>query len=268
MRTLSTHELRRQCTDFDNNGFVVAPDVLTPDELNALREHVDGAMSGELKPQPPHWKQPMDDFNIQWEPRVRNDPAVSRRDKIRIIFHLMHSHTFFWGLATNPRMLDLVENLIGPDIKLYTDQMFCKPAKHGSEVPWHQDSGYWPMAEPKLLSCWVAIDDVTVENGCVRFLPGTHKAAVPHHVVVTDNPNNLAARPEYCDPFREVPVTMKAGSICFHHSLTLHRSLPNESDKARRGLVMIYLPANLKFLSPWDFQFGFPLVRGHEAAMA
>ena len=266
MRQYSSSDLRQQRTDFDSNGFVVVPNLLTPEELEQLRAMVDGAMTGAIKPQPPHSKARMDDFNIQWEPRVRENPAISRRDKIRIIFHLCHSHPFFWGLATNPRMLDVVENLLGPDIKLYTDQMFCKPAKHGSEVPWHQDSGYWPAVEPRLLSCWIAIDDVTIDNGCVRFLPGSHKAAVPHHIVVTDNPNNLAARPEYCDPSREVPVTMKAGSVCIHHSLTLHRSLPNESNHARRGLVLIYLPADLKFLQPWDFQYGFPLVRGREAA--
>lgn len=158
-----------------------------------------------------------------------------------------------------------MENLIGTDIRFYTDQMFAKPAKHGSEVPYHHDSAYWPAAEPRLLSCWLAIDDVTVQNGCVRYIPGSHRLHVPHHVIETDNPNNLTIQPGTIDPSREVPVEMKAGSMMVHDSLTVHRSLPNMSDRSRRGLVMIYLPADLRFFSKWDFKYGFPLVRGRGA---
>jgi ectoine hydroxylase-related dioxygenase (phytanoyl-CoA dioxygenase family) len=93
-------------------------------------------------------------------------------------------------------------------------------------------------------------------------VPGTHKSVIPHIEVKTDNPNNIAARPDLCDASREVPVEMCAGSVGFHHSLALHRSLPNLSDKPRRGMVMIYLPSDLKFYSPWEPANGFRVVRG------
>jgi ectoine hydroxylase-related dioxygenase (phytanoyl-CoA dioxygenase family) len=250
---------------YEASGFVVMPDVLNPSQLAELRTMVDRAMDGTIKPD----RVPgLDDFQIQWEPTVKDDPKVARRDKIRVIFHLTHAHSYFWKLATSKTMLDAVENLIGPDIRFYTDQMFCKPAKHGSEVPWHHDSAYWPDAEPNLLSCWLAIDDVTIENGCVRFIPGSHRGNYPHHIIETTNPNNLTVQPGFADPSKEVPVEIKAGSMSVHHSLCVHRSLPNRSDRSRRGLVMIYLPADLKFLRPWNFKYGFKLVRGRQPAVA
>jgi ectoine hydroxylase-related dioxygenase (phytanoyl-CoA dioxygenase family) len=259
------HSRAEQRAFYEANGFVVIPDVLNPSQLSELRTMVDRAMDGTIKPD----RVPgLDDFQIQWEPTVQNDPTVPRRDKIRVIFHLTHTHSYFWKLATSDTMLDAVENLIGPDIKFYTDQMFCKPAKHGSEVPWHHDSAYWPDAEPNLLSCWLAIDDVTIQNGCVRFIPGSHKSYTPHHKIVTTNPNNITCQPGTVDPDREVPVEIKAGSMSIHHSLCVHRSLPNMSDRSRRGLVMIYLPADLKFIRPWNFKYGFKLVRGREPAVA
>jgi phytanoyl-CoA hydroxylase len=259
----TTRPEQRAC--FEQNGFVVIPDVLNPAQLAELRSMVDKAMDSTIQPD----RDPnAADFQIQWEPTVKDNRNVARRDKIRVIFHLTHTHSWFWKLATRPAMLDAVENLIGPDIKYYTDQMFCKPAKHGSEVPWHHDSAYWPAAEPNLLSCWLAIDDVTIENGCVRFIPGSHKSYVAHHEIVTDHPNTITCRPGTVDPSKEVPVEIKAGSMSIHHSLCVHRSLPNMSDRSRRGLVMIYLPADLKFLKPWNFKYGFPVVRGKERAPA
>ena len=250
---------------FEDNGFVVIPDVLSPSQLAECRTMIDRAMDGTIRPD----RVPgLDDFDIQWEPSVKNDSKLARRDKIRVIFHLCHTHSYFWNLATNDCVLDRVENLIGPDIKLYTDQMFCKPARHGSEVPWHHDSAYWPDAEPGLLSCWLAIDDATIQNGCVRFIPGSHKTYAPHHEIVTDNPNTITVKPGSVDADKEVPVEIKAGSMCVHHSLTVHRSLPNMSDRARRGLVMIYLPVDLKFIRPWNFKHGFQRVRGQEMPSA
>lgn len=245
---------------FDRDGFVVIPDFLPAAELRELRAMMDGVLDGTLAPETP--APGSQDFHLQWEPGVQHDPAVTRRDKIRVVFHLAHTHSYFWRLATSSRMLDLVEALIGPNIRYYTDQTFVKPARHGSEVPWHQDSAYWPAVEPRLLSCWLALDNVTIENGCVRFMPGSHRQSVPHHEIVTDNPNKLTTQPAYVDPSREVPVTMPVGGLCVHHSLALHRSLPNTSNQPRRGMAMIYLPADLEFYNPWDFMYGFKLVRG------
>ncbi len=251
-------------TFFDQNGYVVIPDLLNRAQLSELTLMLDRVLDGEIKPELPEPDTGVlrDDFAIQWEPGLENDASVARRDKARCVFHLCHTHPFFQQHATRSEILDVVEALIGPNIRLYTDQTFVKPAHHGSEVPFHQDSAYWPAAEPKLLSCWLAIDDATVENGCVRMIPGSHKRPISHREF--DGAQQYGLLESDVDAAREVPVEIPAGSAMFHHSLTVHRSFPNHSDHSRRGIVSIYLPADLRFLAPWPFAYGFKLVRGRE----
>jgi ectoine hydroxylase-related dioxygenase (phytanoyl-CoA dioxygenase family) len=243
--------------EYEKNGFVIVPDVFDESSLLELSEMVNKVLDGEIKPDLDSEKS---EFQTQWEPAIKDEPDVPRREKIRVVFHMTHSHSFFRNLATSERMLGLVRELLGPDLRYYTDQMFVKPPRHGSAVPWHQDSAYWLAAEPNLMSAWIALDDTTVENGCVRYVPGSHRELLPHHVVESDNPNKLTTRPEFIDASLEVPAEMSAGSICFHHSSCMHHSLPNESGKPRRGLVLIYLPADLEFYKPWDFEYGFKLI--------
>ena len=250
---------------FEENGYVVVPDLIPRAELARLREMIDGVLDGTVKPQTPNLQGSLDDFDIQFEPSVRTDPTVPRRQKVRVVFHLAHTHSFFWRHATRPEILYVVSELLGPESKYYTDQMFVKPPKHGSDVPFHQDSGYWPDAEPRLLSCWTAIDDATVENGCVHVIPGSHRRELKHHHF-PDHPTQQWGLHEHeVDVSKEVPVEIKAGGCMFHHSLLVHRSFPNRSDKPRRGLVTIYLPADLKFHNNWPFKFGFKQVRGGQA---
>ena len=82
----------------------------------------------------------------------------------------------FFRLASDPAILDLVEGAAGPDIVLWGSSVFCKPAGTGRAVPWHQDGHYWPIRPLATTSCWIAFDDATVENGCLRALPGSHRA--------------------------------------------------------------------------------------------
>lgn len=247
---------------FEENGYLVVPDIISPAELERLRAMVDGVLEGRVRPELPEPGSgiPAEDFQIQWEPSIRDDAGISRREKVRVVFHLCHTHPFFRAHAVRPELISVAENLLGPGLKLYTDQMFVKPAHHGSAVPFHQDSGYWPAVRPHgMLSCWTALDDATIENGCVHYIPGTHRALIPHHEF--QGVQQYGLLDEQLDVSREVPVELKAGSAVFHHSLTVHRSFPNRSDKGRRGLITIYMPANLEFVQPWPFPYGFQPVR-------
>jgi ectoine hydroxylase-related dioxygenase (phytanoyl-CoA dioxygenase family) len=243
---------------FQENGFLIVPDILSPAQMQELREMVDKMLNGEIRPEfnEPGKDEPLDDFQLQLEPAAARDPAMLRREKIRVAFHLCHTHPYFRRHATRPEILNVVENLLGLDVKLYTDQMFVKPPHHGSEVPFHQDHAYWTMMEPyNAVSCWLALDDVTLENGCVRMVPGTHHKLVPHHEF--EGPQALGLLNEEVEAEREVPVEIKAGSAMFHHSLTIHRSFPNTSAYGRRGLVTIYMPGDSHLVQPWDFHYGF-----------
>jgi ectoine hydroxylase-related dioxygenase (phytanoyl-CoA dioxygenase family) len=205
------------------------------------------------------------DFELQWEPALKDRADLPRARRIRVMFHLSHRDPWFWGHATRPEIVDTVENLLGPDLIYYTDQLFVKGAYNGSAVPWHQDSAYWPVDPPKLLSCWMALDDATVENGCVRVIPGTHRRAIPH-THFKEGPQSLGLLQHEVDLSKEIPVEIPAGGAMFHHSLLIHRSEANRSAKGRRGLVSIYLPAECRFTKPWDFKYGFKVLRGRARA--
>jgi len=240
---------------FEENGYLVVEDILSRTQLEELRAHVEIALEGK-EPQ-------FGDFEIQWEPYAVERPDLPRAQKIRVMFHLCHRDSFFWSHATRPEILDIVELLLGPDIKLYTDQMFVKPPFQGTAVPFHQDSAYWPVEPPRLVSCWMALDDATVENGCVHVIPGTHRQLLSHHYY-PNSIQSLGLEEDEVDVSREIPVELRAGSCMFHHSLLIHRSAPNRSPRYRRGLVTIYLPSTLGFTKPWDFKYGFKLLRGKE----
>ncbi len=246
---------------FDREGYLIVKDLVSPSELAEIRATIDRAMEGTLKPQPLNGEAARADFNIGYEPAVKDDASIPRHLKIRQISDMCHMHPFFWKHATRPEILDVVEALIGPDIKIFTDTLFVKPARHGTEIPIHQDASYWNFFDPPLLmTCWLAIDDSTIENGCVRVIPGSHRAKMSHKEGKGDlrfslNMNEL-------DLSKEVPVTLKAGSAMFHHAYTVHRSLPNQSDRSRRGLACIYLPSSLRQVKPFSFPFGWKQIRG------
>ena len=152
----------------------------------------------------------------------------------------------FVTAARYPRLLDMVEQLIGPDIILWITRILCKPAVKGREVPWHQDGEYWPMRPLATCSAWVAIDPVSTVNGCMRFIPGSHnrKELYRHHV---SNRENLVLNLELDqDQFNEadaVNVELEPGQISLHDVRLIHGSLANHSGQRRGALIMRYMPA-------------------------
>lgn len=141
--------------------------------------------------------------------------------------------------ATNPQILDIVESLIEPDIKLFGSQCFMKPPG-GIEKPYHQDSACFAIEPRELVTCWTALDDATIDNGCQWVVPGSHQIGLLDH----DQPwhvgdrVDMQVRDEQIDYTREVSNELKAGSCSFHHSMLLHRSGPNQTQSSRRGLAV------------------------------
>ena len=104
----------------------------------------------------------------------------------------------WFGYATRPEILDCVEALLGPDIVLWGSQVFCKPARTGRKIPWHQDGKYWPMRPLATVSAWIAIDDATPENGNMRYLPGSHRDGRCSRIATTQTRG-------WCCPRRSCP---------------------------------------------------------------
>ncbi|MEO1018386.1 MAG: phytanoyl-CoA dioxygenase family protein [Pseudomonadota bacterium] len=143
-------------------------------------------------------------------------------------------------------LLDLVEDIIGPDIILWGSQLFCKPAGTGLEVPWHQDGAFWPIRPLAACSIWVAIDDVTLENGAMRYIKGSHKdGAVLQHDQSdrTDLALNQVLPESALDLDRVATDDLPAGAISLHDVYLVHGSAPNTSPNRRAGFVVRYMPS-------------------------
>ena len=230
LRTLT----EQQVTQFKLNGFLVVEDVLSADEVEALAVHGDRIATGKLEHIP--------ETSIQLEHVFRNGskPITDQVLSVRKLFNLAVYDDVMWHHVTNPKVVDIIADLLGADdIKMYGDQLFMKSPETGTAQPWHQDSASWRDIFPMdLVTAWTSIDHATAENGCLNFIPGTHRWGMVRG-------NQLK---QFLDDFGgnswpAVGTPLRPGSISFHHSLTLHMSNANTSSKRRRGYAAHYMRA-------------------------
>lgn len=158
-------------------------------------------------------------------------------------------------LVRNPDILDVVERVLGPDILVWQTAFFIKEAHDDAFVTWHQDSTYWGLSEPEVVTAWVALSSSTVQSGCVRVIPGTHRFdQVPH--VETAAANNLLTRGqevavEVCES-DAVAMPLRPGEMSLHHIRTFHNSEPNRSNDRRIGFAIRYIPTHVRQLHVHD----------------
>ena len=151
------------------------------------------------------------------------------------------------GIAGLPELVDAVAAVLGPDIILWGGQFFCKPAQTGLEVPWHQDGEYWPIRPLSTCTVWLAIDDATPVNGCMRYIPGSHKARriFPHRF--DERPDlvlNQVTDPAYFAATDALDDELQAGEFSLHDVYLIHGSQANRSAQRRAGLVFRYMAAS------------------------
>ena len=227
-----------QVKQYWEDGFVIVENVLDEDAVATLRKRAEWVASGEA----PH----ISKERLQMEPRVvKGEVQVETyADSLRKMSHIAFYDEVFQAHARNPKILDIIESLIGPDIKLYQDQLFMKPPKIGSRQPYHQDMplGFY-IDPPDMVTCWAALDDSTIDNGCLWMLPGTHKFGIieKSNWEEYEQMSFSGRLPE------ERPVVMEAGSCSFHHGLILHSSRPNLTDRRRRGYATHYVSARCRY---------------------
>ena len=162
---------------------------------------------------------------------------------------LLVNDPFMPRLAGDERLLDIVEQFIGPDIALFAAHYIAKRPHDGQAVLWHQDGTYWPLEPMEVVTIWLAGTDSTVENGCMRVLPGTQNArllARSELQDVDDGKNVLASgiHPSQIDESDVVDLELNAGDVSIHNPTIIHGSNPNHSDKWRVGLTLRYIPTS------------------------
>lgn len=153
----------------------------------------------------------------------------------------------FLEFVRDETILNMVGQLIGNNFALWNSSFFAKPARVGTRTPWHQDGEYWAMRPLATCTVWMAIDDATRENGCLRVIPGSHKGKrVRQHQ--TNNAPGLALNQELTqNEFEEsdaVDMVMQAGQMSLHDVYLVHGSEPNRSDHPRRGMTLRFMPTS------------------------
>jgi ectoine hydroxylase-related dioxygenase (phytanoyl-CoA dioxygenase family) len=166
--------------------------------------------------------------------------------------HRQKPHLLFTWLADlvrDPRILDVIEAILGPDILVWQTTLFIKEARDERFVSWHQDSTYWGLSEPEVVTAWVALSPSTLESGCVKVIPGTHVLDQVPHVETRAEANMLTRGQEIAvdvDERRAVAMPLRPGEMSLHHIRTFHSSEPNRSNERRIGLAIRYIPTRIR----------------------
>ena len=224
----------QQVTQFKLNGFLVVEDVLSTEEVETLAAHTDLIAAGKAKHIP--------ETSIQLEQIFRDGQRPVRNQvlSVRKLFNLAVYDEVMWRHVSNPKIVNIIADLLGTDdIKMYGDQLFMKSSKVGTAQGWHQDSASWRDIFPMdLVTAWTSIDEATAENGCLNFVPGTQRWGMMRGNRLQRCLEDLGS-----DEWPIVPAPLRPGSISLHHSLTLHMSHANQSNKRRRGYAVHYMRA-------------------------
>ena len=213
-----TSERREQ---FDERGFFVLESFFSVEEICDIATAIDS-------------------FAGDHDRRLRESgtQGISRPGEIAFTANLALKDPRIFAFCAQAKMVQLVTELIGPDVRLYWDQSVYKHPETAREFPWHQDNGYTPVIPAQYYTCWLALSDSTLENGCIRVLPGSHMQGPVEH---RDSP---MGRVGYDGPDPGIPVPLKSGSMAVFSSLLLHKSGPNLTDSTRKAYIIQYIPAN------------------------
>ncbi|MEE2807703.1 MAG: phytanoyl-CoA dioxygenase family protein [Verrucomicrobiota bacterium] len=161
------------------------------------------------------------------------------------IFHALGAwrvRPAFHDILWSPAFTMAAYQLLGKDFRLFHDQLFSKPARHGGVVAWHQDFSYWTWTAPMShLTCWIGLDDVDKENGCMYYIPRSHHWGLLEKESLTGDMDAIREKlseSQVSDFDKKVPVEMKAGEASFHHPLLMHGSYENNSERGRRATII------------------------------
>lgn len=224
------HRLSDEQVEFyHENGYLAGVRMLTDEQVDGLRDELNALVD------------PMNQANKLFYEFNSNESA----DPDLVLFHALGAWRIapgFHDLLWNPRFTVPASQLLGGGgVRFWHDQIFYKPAHHGGVVIWHQDYSYWTRTEPIAhLTCWIGLDDSTRENGCVHYVPGSHRwPLLPRAAFANDMDTILKfLSEEQKREFKPVAIELKKGECSFHHPLMVHGSFENRTERPRRAAVI------------------------------
>jgi ectoine hydroxylase-related dioxygenase (phytanoyl-CoA dioxygenase family) len=226
---LDNYRLSTAQVDFHReHGYHAGIKMLYDTQLNALRDEVSELVD------PSH---PGHDLFYEFNANESADPD-------QILFHALGAWRIAPGLHDllwNPAFVVAAAQLLDGPVRFWHDQIFYKPAHHGGVVIWHQDYSYWTRTTPVAhISCWIGLDDSTRENGCVHYVPGSHRWSLLPRTSFANKMDVVldSLTPKQRDQFKPVAIELKAGECSFHHPLMVHGSYANQTARPRRAVVI------------------------------
>ena len=218
-----------QLVHFKEHGFVNGIRLLSDEQIDVLRAEL-----AEMT-DPHHEGQ---ELFYEYHSNESNHPDT-------VLFHALGAwrvRPAFHDILWNSAFLLPAYQLLGKKFRLFHDQLFSKPAKHGGVVAWHQDFSYWTWTQPMAhLTCWIGLDDATEENGCMHYIPGSHRWGLLEKTGLAGDMDSVreVLTPEQVSDFEnQCSVVLTKGECSFHHPLMMHGSYENKSNLPRRATVI------------------------------
>jgi ectoine hydroxylase-related dioxygenase (phytanoyl-CoA dioxygenase family) len=236
---------------FHEQGYLQGIRILDERQVEMLR----GELAGLLDPH-----HPGHELFYEFHSNESIDPS-------KVLFHALGAWRItpgFHDLLWAPAFTMAASQLLGGAVRFWHDQLFCKPARHGGVVAWHQDYSYWTRTQPMAhLTCWIGLDDSTRDNGCLNYVPGSHRWPLlpPTGLVGDMDAIRAALSPEQWEQFQHpVAIELRRGECSFHHPLMVHGSFENRTDRPRRATVVNVLRDGVKSSSDEPLLAGVPPV--------
>jgi ectoine hydroxylase-related dioxygenase (phytanoyl-CoA dioxygenase family) len=250
---------RYQLTDeqvefYQEHGYVAGVRMLTDEQVEALREELTRLADVRRSARA---------LFYEYHSNESTDPA-------KVLFHALGAWRVsagFHDLLWNPAFTVAASQLLEGPVRFWHDQLFCKPAYHGSCVAWHQDYSYWMRTQPLAhLSCWIGLDDATRDNGCIHYVPGSHRWNLLPITGLADDMNAIRAvlSEEQKEQFKPIAIELKKGEAAFHHPLMVHGSYENKSEGPRRATVINVFRDGVRSASDEPLLEGVPPIRSGE----
>jgi len=211
---------------YASQGYLVIRDFLTPDQLAELRSNLDRYIRDVVPTLP--------DADAFYDDRTRPETLKQMQR--------MEQDAFFLAYRTHPRWQSTAEWLLGESATAHGAEWFNKPAGTTHPTPAHQDNFYFCLTPPQVLTMWLALDSVDEENGCLRYIPGSHLTGIrPHNRTKTLGFSQGIADYSDEDLASEVPIHLQPGDVVIHHGNTIHRANPNRSTtRQRRSFALVF----------------------------
>ncbi|MCF6284901.1 MAG: phytanoyl-CoA dioxygenase family protein [Candidatus Hydrogenedentes bacterium] len=222
------HLSPEQVAQYEEKGYVAGTRILTEVQCDALCEEL-AALTNP--------KHPGNHLFYEFNSNESTDPST-------VLFHALGAWRVspgFHDILWNPAFTTAAGDLLGGAVRFWHDQLFCKPAKHGGVVAWHQDYSYWTRTLPmQHLTCWIGLDDADEENGCLYYVPGSHTWPLLPATGLAGDMEAIQSvlNDEQKAAFKPIPIRLKRGECAFHHPLLVHGSYDNKSERPRRAVVL------------------------------